>query len=111
MTIDNSGNIKKPPIDEPLKVRMGFMQSFAVILPMAVIRLLDALLEPSKEKVLDMKKQLDRAGIANQHAALNEDGILRNGHRPLTSSQERSGFARAPNYFPTATPQHRQHKI
>jgi type I restriction enzyme M protein len=41
-----------------------------VILPMTVIRRLDALLEPSKEAVLAMKKQLDGAGIANQHAAL-----------------------------------------
>ncbi len=41
-----------------------------VILPMTVIRRLDALLEPTKEKVLDMKKRLDGAGIANQHAAL-----------------------------------------
>ena len=41
-----------------------------VILPITVIRRLDALLEPSKEKVLNMKKQLDSAGIANQHAAL-----------------------------------------
>ena len=41
-----------------------------VILPMTVIRRLDALLEPSKENVLGMKKQLDGAGIANQHAAL-----------------------------------------
>ena len=41
-----------------------------VILPMTVIRRLDALLEPSKEKVLGMKKQLDEVGIANQHAAL-----------------------------------------
>ncbi|ADJ27168.1 type I restriction-modification system subunit M [Nitrosococcus watsonii] len=41
-----------------------------VILPMTVIRRLDALLEPTKEKVLVMKAQLDEAGIANQHAAL-----------------------------------------
>ena len=41
-----------------------------VILPMTVIRRLDALLEPTKEAVLGMKKQLDKAGIANQHAAL-----------------------------------------
>jgi len=41
-----------------------------VILPMTVIRRLDALLEPSKEKVLEMKKQLDSARIANQQAAL-----------------------------------------
>jgi len=41
-----------------------------VILPMTVIRRLDALLEPTKEAVLGMKNQLDGAGIANQHAAL-----------------------------------------
>ncbi|MDD3761650.1 MAG: class I SAM-dependent DNA methyltransferase [Acidithiobacillus sp.] len=41
-----------------------------VILPMTVIRRLDVLLEPSKEKVLGMKRKLDQAGIANQHAAL-----------------------------------------
>lgn len=41
-----------------------------VILPMVVIRRLDALLEPSKEAVLNMKKQLDAAKIANQSAAL-----------------------------------------
>lgn len=36
-----------------------------VILPMTVIRRLDALLEDSKESVLDMKKKLDAAGIDN----------------------------------------------
>ncbi|KTD23149.1 type I restriction-modification system (N6 DNA methylase) [Legionella londiniensis] len=41
-----------------------------VILPMTVIRRLDALLEPTKEAVLTMKNQLDEAGIANQDAAL-----------------------------------------
>lgn len=41
-----------------------------VILPMTVIRRLDALLEPTKEAVLKMKKQLDAAKIANQDAAL-----------------------------------------
>ncbi len=40
------------------------------ILPMTVIRRLDALLEPTKDAVLAMKAQLDKAGIANQHAAL-----------------------------------------
>jgi len=40
------------------------------ILPMTVIRRLDALLEPTKEAVLSMKTHLDVAGIANQHAAL-----------------------------------------
>jgi type I restriction enzyme M protein len=41
-----------------------------VILPMTVIRRLDAVLEPTKESVLKMKEQLDKAGVANQHAAL-----------------------------------------
>ena len=41
-----------------------------VILPMTVIRRLDALLEDSKETVLDMKKKLDDAGIDNQWGAL-----------------------------------------
>src|SRR5207245_5551962 len=41
-----------------------------VILPMTVIRRLDAILEPTKQAALKMKDQLDKAGIANQHAAL-----------------------------------------
>jgi type I restriction enzyme M protein len=41
-----------------------------VILPMTVIRRLDAVLEPTKDAVLKMKEQLDKAGVANQHAAL-----------------------------------------
>ncbi len=41
-----------------------------VILPMIVIRRLDAVLEPTKEPVLKLNKQLDEAGIANKHAAL-----------------------------------------
>jgi len=41
-----------------------------VILPMTVIRRLDAVLEPTKEAVLKMKKQLDSAKISNQHVAL-----------------------------------------
>jgi len=43
-----------------------------VILPMTVIRRLDALLEPTKQNVLDMKKRLDAAGITNQDAALRQ---------------------------------------
>ena len=43
-----------------------------VILPMAVLRRLDAVLEPSKPAVLQMKANLDRAGIANQDAALRQ---------------------------------------
>ena len=41
-----------------------------VILPMTVIRRLDALLEDSKEAVLDMKKKLETAKIDNQWPAL-----------------------------------------
>ena len=41
-----------------------------VILPMTVIRRLDAMLEDSKQKVLDMRKKLDDAKIDNQWPAL-----------------------------------------
>ena len=41
-----------------------------VILPMIVLRRLDALLEPTQQAVLDMKASLDRAGIVHQDAAL-----------------------------------------
>ena len=41
-----------------------------VILPMTVIRRLDAVLEDTKEAVLDMKKRLDAAGVTNQNEAL-----------------------------------------
>lgn len=41
-----------------------------VILPMAVIRCLDAMLEETKPAVLEMKKQLDAAKIDNQWPAL-----------------------------------------
>ena len=41
-----------------------------VILPMTVLRRLDAVLEPTKQQVLDMKKMLDDQGIVNQDEAL-----------------------------------------
>ena len=41
-----------------------------VILPMCVIRRMDAVLEPTKKAVLDTKKMLDEAGITEQRAAL-----------------------------------------
>src|SRR5205807_5589101 len=41
-----------------------------VILPMTVIRRLDAVLEPTKQKVLDQKKRVEKARIANQDGAL-----------------------------------------
>jgi type I restriction enzyme M protein len=41
-----------------------------VILPLTVIRRLDAVLAPTKQAVLDMKASLDKAGIVHQDAAL-----------------------------------------
>ena len=43
-----------------------------VILPMTVLRRLDAVLEPTKQAVLDMKDALDEMGIADQRVALRE---------------------------------------
>lgn len=43
-----------------------------VILPMTLIRRLDAVLEPTKQAVLEMKATLDQAGITNQDAALRQ---------------------------------------
>lgn len=41
-----------------------------IIMPMMVLRRLDALLEPTKDAVLSMKKKLDEQGVINQEAAL-----------------------------------------
>jgi type I restriction enzyme M protein len=43
-----------------------------VILPMTVIRRLDAVLEPTKQAVLAMKQRLDEVSITNQDAALRQ---------------------------------------
>jgi type I restriction enzyme M protein len=43
-----------------------------VILPMTVLRRLDAVLEPTKQAVLDMKASLDKSGIVNQDQALRQ---------------------------------------
>jgi len=43
-----------------------------VILPMTVLRRLDAVLDPTKQAVLDMKASLDKAGITNQDQALRQ---------------------------------------
>ena len=45
-----------------------------VILPMIVIRRLDALLEPTKQAVLSMKEKLDKAKVVNQDAPLAPGG-------------------------------------
>ena len=50
-----------------------------VILPMTVLRRLDAVLEPTKQAVLDMKVSLDKAKITNQDQALRQaagQGVL-----------------------------------
>lgn len=41
-----------------------------VILPMTVIRRVDSVLEKTKDDVLTMKEQLDKAGVSNQDVAL-----------------------------------------
>src|SRR5438477_5565774 len=43
-----------------------------VVLPMAVLRRLDAVLEPTKKAVLEMKASLDKAKITNQDQALRQ---------------------------------------
>ena len=43
-----------------------------VILPMTVIRRLDAVLEPTKQAVIEMKERLDAAGVTNQDSALRQ---------------------------------------
>jgi type I restriction enzyme M protein len=43
-----------------------------VILPMTVLRRLDAVLEPTKQAVLDMKASLDKVRITNQDQALRQ---------------------------------------
>jgi len=43
-----------------------------VILPMTVLRRLDAVLEPTKQAVLDMKERLDEAGVVEQAQALRQ---------------------------------------
>ena len=43
-----------------------------VILPMTVLRRLDAVFEPTKQAVLEMKSSLDKAGIVHQDQALRQ---------------------------------------
>ncbi|MFC8797200.1 N-6 DNA methylase [Promicromonospora sp. NPDC057138] len=44
-----------------------------VILPFTVLRRLDAVLEPTKQRVMDLKKILDDAGIIDQDQALRQE--------------------------------------
>src|SRR5438552_8584061 len=43
-----------------------------VILPVIVLRRLDAVLEPTKQAVLDLRASLDKAGIVHQDQALRQ---------------------------------------
>jgi type I restriction enzyme M protein len=43
-----------------------------VILPMTVIRRLDAVLKPTKKAVLEMKARLDKAKVSNQEGGLKQ---------------------------------------
>jgi type I restriction enzyme M protein len=43
-----------------------------VVLPMMMLRRLDAVLEPTKQDVLEMKASLDGAGITHQDRALRQ---------------------------------------
>ncbi len=54
-----------------------------VILPMTVLRRLDAVLEPTKQAVLEMQATLDKAGITNQDQALRQAA----GHAFYNTSQ------------------------
>jgi type I restriction enzyme M protein len=56
-----------------------------VILPMIIIRRLDAVLEDTKQSVIDAKKRLDKAKIVNQESALRAaSGQAFYNHSPFT---------------------------
>jgi type I restriction enzyme M protein len=62
-----------------------------VILPMVVLRRFDALLEPTKAKVLEVKEMLDRAGINEQDQPLRDAaGQAFYNHSPFTLRDLRS---------------------
>lgn len=64
-----------------------------VILPMTVLRRLDAVLEPTKKAVLDAKGNLDKAKITNQDAALraaSEQGFYNTSKFTLRDLRNRS---------------------
>ena len=54
-----------------------------IILPMMIIRRFDAVLEPTKKAVLEMKAKLDAAGILDQDDVLIGEGRLRLRKQPL----------------------------
>ena len=66
-----------------------------VILPMIVLRRLDALLEPTKQQVLRQKNSLDRAGIVQQDQAIrNASGQAFYNTSPFTLRDLRARSAR-----------------
>ena len=77
-----------------------------VILPMTVLRRLDAVLEGSKQAVLDMKATLDDAGVVEQDPALRQAAgqafyntsrfTLQRPARPRQPSAAQSTFRRGP---------------
>src|SRR6187455_2360304 len=83
----SNGNTSTTPVTTPQKLGRiaGFIWGIAddvlrdlyvrgkyrdVILPMTVLRRLDAVLEPTKQAVLEMKAALDKEGVTNQDDAL-----------------------------------------
>src|SRR6187455_883743 len=85
----SNGNTSTTPVTTPQKLGRiaGFIWGIAddvlrdlyvrgkyrdVILPMTVLRRFDAVLEPTKQAVLDMKISLDKAKITNQDQALRQ---------------------------------------
>lgn len=62
--------------DDVLRDKYKRVDYRKAILPMTVIRRLDALLEPTKEAVLKMKAQLDAARVVNQEGALRQSAGL-----------------------------------
>ena len=61
-----------------------------VILPMVVLRRLDAVLEPTKQAVLEQKARLDKAKITNQDGALRRHRV----RRSTTRRHSRSATSR-----------------
>jgi type I restriction enzyme M protein len=72
-----------------------------VVLPMTVLRRLDAVLEPTKQAVLEMKKSLDHAQITNQDQALrqaadqafyNTSGLEESTSRPASTEVQNNAW-------------------
>ena len=87
-----------------------------VILPMTVIRRLDAVLEPTKQQVIDLKKRLDEADIADQTGPLQQAAgqqfynaspfTLRDLRSATSQQQLRDNFNRLPRRVLAQRPGH-----